>query len=113
MDANDDVLHNLNSNTKTIYFNIGGTTVGYFTPGDALYANGGSIFNKTACIGHDPSHNLVIINNCNGGVLLPDIDFSINDTVLTSFSAIYNINKLILNVHAASLTNVQIGRMYQ
>ena len=32
MDANGDVSHNLISNTNTINFNIGGTTVGYSTP---------------------------------------------------------------------------------
>ena len=47
--------------------------------------NGRIIFNETACIGYDPSHNLVIINNYNGGVLLPDINFSINYTVLLAF----------------------------
>ena len=44
---------------------------------DCMY-NGRIIFNETACIGYDPSHNLVIINKYNGGVLLPDINFSIN-----------------------------------
>ena len=87
MDANGDVPHNLVSNAHNINFNIGGTNVGYFSPADGLYVNGGIIFNETGCIGYDAGNNLLIINNYNGGALLTDIDFSINDTIIASFSS--------------------------
>ena len=86
MDANGDVSSNLISNTNNINFIIGGNNVGYFTPADGFYVKGGIIFDDTGCIGYDELHNLIIINNYNEGVLLPDIDFSINDTIIASFS---------------------------
>ena len=46
LDGNGDVSFNMISNTNTINFNIGDTTIGYFSPSDGFYVNKGKVLMK-------------------------------------------------------------------